>query len=324
MKKSDPSTQFYYQNDKLVSVKSGALHRTIFRTPTLPLAEQSTKTSEQSRLLGADLKNSIFNYYASTSSTQIVYSPYGHSINFHVLPPILAFNGEHFERTAQCYLLGVGYRGYSPVIMRFHSPDNLSPFGQGGINSYAYCQGDPVNYTDETGHWPASVLAAKFRISKNLSPFANSAKFLHTKKSGLQVKPTPSHLIEPKSALPAQTTRSSSSAARALPAYSQNPAAGEKTVQSGSFYKLNRRDAPPPYAANKARLEAAERVLIESLTDQLVISSEFGNNRTELNAQLNRNIKMRDRLMRREMDVPNSIHDTIFNLRVALRNTRHS
>ncbi|MGE6825669.1 hypothetical protein ACQKGR_26595, partial [Pseudomonas soli] len=34
----------------------------------------------------------------------------------------------------------------------FNSPDSWSPFERGGLNSYAYCQGDPVNMTDRSGH----------------------------------------------------------------------------------------------------------------------------------------------------------------------------
>ncbi|WP_397457346.1 RHS repeat-associated core domain-containing protein, partial [Pseudomonas versuta] len=36
--------------------------------------------------------------------------------------------------------------------MRFHSRDSLSPFGEGGLNGYAYCAGDPVNRIDPSGH----------------------------------------------------------------------------------------------------------------------------------------------------------------------------
>lgn len=35
--------------------------------------------------------------------------------------------------------------------MRFNGPDRLSPFGKGGLNSYAYCAGDPVNRIDPAG-----------------------------------------------------------------------------------------------------------------------------------------------------------------------------
>lgn len=50
------------------------------------------------------------------------------------------------------YPLGRGYRSLSPVLYRFLSADNLSPFFKGGINSYCYVSGDPVNRSDPSGH----------------------------------------------------------------------------------------------------------------------------------------------------------------------------
>ncbi|MDQ1886680.1 RHS repeat-associated core domain-containing protein [Aeromonas salmonicida] len=64
----------------------------------------------------------------------------------------LAFNGERRDPVTGLYHLGQGYRAYNPRLMRFHAADSLSPFGEGGINSYAYCLGDPINAVDPTGH----------------------------------------------------------------------------------------------------------------------------------------------------------------------------
>ncbi|WP_054884148.1 RHS repeat-associated core domain-containing protein [Pseudomonas sp. NBRC 111130] len=63
----------------------------------------------------------------------------------------LRFAGQWFDPVVRGYLLGHGHRLYSPAIMRFLSPDSLSPFGAGGINVYAYCSGDPVNLHDPSG-----------------------------------------------------------------------------------------------------------------------------------------------------------------------------
>lgn len=83
---------------------------------------------------------------------KISYSVYGNSRDS--THATLGFNGQRKDLVSGTYLLGNGHRGYSPLNMRFHSPDGLSPFGAGGLNSYAYCQGDPVNFVDPTGRSP--------------------------------------------------------------------------------------------------------------------------------------------------------------------------
>nr|WP_240160601.1 RHS repeat-associated core domain-containing protein [Pseudomonas bharatica] len=77
----------------------------------------------------------------------------GQSI-MHTPKTVLGFNGELFEPTTGHYVLGNGYRAYSPLLMIFIQPDSWSPFGAGGLNAYAYCKGDPVNAADPTGHMP--------------------------------------------------------------------------------------------------------------------------------------------------------------------------
>ncbi|WP_409315284.1 RHS repeat-associated core domain-containing protein [Pseudomonas putida] len=86
----------------------------------------------------------------SLRQRQWSFGPYGQ------LPPQgavggLRFVGQWFDPVVQGYLLGNGHRLYRPSIMRFLTFDSLSPFGAGGINGYAYCSGDPVNYHDPSG-----------------------------------------------------------------------------------------------------------------------------------------------------------------------------
>ncbi|RMR48355.1 YD repeat protein [Pseudomonas amygdali pv. mori] len=62
-------------------------------------------------------------------------------------------------------MLGNGYRAFNPVLMRFNSPDSLSPFGEGGLNAYAYCEEDPVNRVDPGGHLPTFLVSILKRAS---------------------------------------------------------------------------------------------------------------------------------------------------------------
>lgn len=67
------------------------------------------------------------------------------------------------------------YRAYNPALLRFHNSDNLSPFGKGGLNSYGYCLGDPVNHVDPTGHtalWRWSALPVRLSVATTVAAVA--------------------------------------------------------------------------------------------------------------------------------------------------------
>ncbi|SDJ51036.1 RHS repeat-associated core domain-containing protein [Pseudomonas abietaniphila] len=110
-------------------------------------------------LLGTDQRRTVLHKRAAQEQAGLVYTPYGHSQNTNGLTGGLGFNGERRESVTGHYLLGAGYRAFNPVLMRFNSPDNLSPLGEGGLNPYAYCLGDPVNRIDPSGHlsWQSSL-----------------------------------------------------------------------------------------------------------------------------------------------------------------------
>lgn len=102
-------------------------------------------------MLAGDHKNSVLSQVSEGVVTPAVYSAYGYS---RVERAGLGFNGELAEFPAGGYLLGMGFRVYNTVLMRFNSPDGFawSPFGEGGLNGYGYVEGDPVNSVDPSGH----------------------------------------------------------------------------------------------------------------------------------------------------------------------------
>lgn len=102
-------------------------------------------------LLATDSKSSVLANISGGRINRVAYSAFGFQSAEQEEVPRLGFNGQ-FREALDWYFLGNGYRVYNPRLMRFHSPDSWSPFGEGGLNAYMYCAGDPVNFSDPTGH----------------------------------------------------------------------------------------------------------------------------------------------------------------------------
>lgn len=102
-------------------------------------------------LLATDLQQSILAEMDRSGPNRLAYTPYGLQTSPIAVETRLGFSGQLRERPTGWYHLGNGHRVYNPLLMRFHSPDLLSPFDVGGMNAYAYCSGAPVNRVDPTG-----------------------------------------------------------------------------------------------------------------------------------------------------------------------------
>ncbi|MGE8480115.1 MAG: RHS repeat-associated core domain-containing protein [Pseudomonas shirazensis] len=143
---------YFHQGDKLATVKQGTQNHSVFRSLDTALAEQLNCDSEPVRFLTTDGNGSVLQVKTDQQLESLPYTAYGHSASQPSTLSLLGFNGECID-PAELYILGNGYRSHNPRLMRFLSPDSLSPFGKGGLNSYAYCGADPVNFTDPSGHF---------------------------------------------------------------------------------------------------------------------------------------------------------------------------
>jgi len=136
------------------------VRRTIVQQGEYLLAQQQNQDgSVDTTLIATDRQRTVLQVLDATQPHPFGYTPYGHRPTENGPLGLLGFNGERPDPVTGHYLLGNGVRAFNPVLMRFNSPDSLSPFGEGGLNAYAYCAGDPVNFSDPTGHVLAGIRA---------------------------------------------------------------------------------------------------------------------------------------------------------------------
>ncbi|WP_024657325.1 RHS repeat-associated core domain-containing protein [Pseudomonas syringae USA007] len=150
----------FYLNNRLTTAIQGAVQHSVVQTEDLLLALRRAESDQiLFDLLATDQASSVLHSLEAMRNQAYVYSPYGTRSPQTASSCVPGFTGQTIDPITGHYLLGNGIRAFNPTLMRFNSPDALSPFGEGGLNGYAYCGGDPVNNVDPTGRafW---VLAA--------------------------------------------------------------------------------------------------------------------------------------------------------------------
>ncbi|MBK4996288.1 RHS repeat-associated core domain-containing protein [Pseudomonas sp. S37] len=158
MKTKVGSTQFFFSSGRINTIKTGDNNRGIFRANGVLLGENDTDSGQA--LLATSLSESPIMAEHPSHRENHSYSPYGYDPITLTAKNLAGFNGEQYDTISKCYLLGSGYRLFNLLTMRFNSPDNLSPFYLGGLNSYCYCTCDPINNIDRTGHFSAKIKVA--------------------------------------------------------------------------------------------------------------------------------------------------------------------
>ncbi len=169
------SVQFFYNKGKISNLGNDNLINRIFRTSEFSLAELKPQRANAD-LLMTNNSGSVLEVCTHNDSQKNVYSAYGYSS---AAAALLAFNGEYLDNFLGNYILG-SYRTFSTNLMRFQSPDNQSPFDNGGINAYAYCQDDPINNTDPSGHFTWKYLTGGYSRKTLSSRYDSATRTIRT------------------------------------------------------------------------------------------------------------------------------------------------
>lgn len=215
---TDAKTQRFYCKSRLVTEIQGQLKHSIFQYEDQILAQQNSGgTTVDTQLLTTDQQRSVLGT-VDTNTQPITYTPYGFRSATSGLLSLLGFNGERRDPLTGCYMLGNGYRPFSPVLMRFYISDSWSPFGKGGLNAYAYCLGNPVNRRDPNGH--VSLLGSFIQ-------FAEQAF-----KGRRTILPKIVGSISPRRRLPPTPITPASLAPITMPPFTYHPMGGSMRIQN--------------------------------------------------------------------------------------------
>ncbi|HDG1679216.1 TPA: RHS repeat-associated core domain-containing protein [Kluyvera ascorbata] len=175
------NTQLYYREGSIVSQynEDNAVSTEFVKVANTMLAR---KDNTNSQLYLSDFKGTPLSQVDSQSKSiaDTGFTAFGASANNTLPAWSPAFNGQVRDPVTGYYHLGSGYRAYNPELMRFNTPDSWSPFGEGGINPYAYCRNDPINFIDPTGHisWQAGVRIGFSILSLLLTIFTAGASII--------------------------------------------------------------------------------------------------------------------------------------------------
>ncbi|WP_313050572.1 RHS repeat domain-containing protein, partial [Pseudomonas soli] len=142
-------TLLLFEKNRLRLAIRGEIQTHLLHAGNLPLGQQQADDTSMTRMFSCTASGSVIADSPQPADGNPGYSAYGQ--RFGALASLLGFNGEYLDPDSGWYLLGRGHRAYNPELMRFQGPDTLSPFGNGGINCYAYCQGNPITFSDPTG-----------------------------------------------------------------------------------------------------------------------------------------------------------------------------
>ncbi|WP_085705530.1 RHS repeat-associated core domain-containing protein [Pseudomonas sp. B8(2017)] len=275
MKTNSSSDLLFYQTGKISNIKSKNQWRRIFRTHELLLAENINESSKEIKLLASNENGTVLEELDEQSSNSLTYSAYGHYFNQEDSSFLLRLNAELFNSILLGYALGNGNRIFSPLRMRFNSPDDYSPFEEGGLNSYAYCFCDPVNFIDPSGNNP---------IRSFFKGIANTLGFRTKGATKTQTRPS-DRRRSLQSAENRATENEIGVSTVSLPGYSMLPHGKTETVEFSGFtpdietitrlVKLEKRAESLVALGNRERLVHGE--LIRRLDGKKIKSKHRGN-----------------------------------------------
>ena len=141
---SGSTMRFYSGTNVIQEVSGSSVNDFIFHSDKT-IAQVS---DGKSKIFGFNFQSSIVSVTDGSSTATTTYGPFGSGDN----GARFGFNGELKDISdSNYYPLGNGTRGFMAGVGRFLSSDTLY-MSSGEINPYAYCDADPVNAADPSGH----------------------------------------------------------------------------------------------------------------------------------------------------------------------------